>query len=81
MVVVMAFVLIDVITLTVVTAVPESRDAPTLIRDKQNPSTNNVCPYIKEYTYVISEYMLGRCIEQFKYMYLGVKPHTAKNID
>lgn len=42
MVVVMAFVLIDVITLTVVTAVPEARDAPTLIQDEQNPSTINV---------------------------------------
>ena len=45
MVVVMVFVVIDVITLTVVTAIPEARDAPTLIRDEQHPSTINVCPY------------------------------------
>ena len=43
MMVVMVFVLIDVITLTVVTAIPEARDAPTLIEDEQNPSTVNVC--------------------------------------
>ena len=43
MVIILAFVLIDVITLTVVTSLPMERFNSMLIKDKETPSTVNVC--------------------------------------
>ena len=42
-IVVLAFVIIDVITLTVVTALPMERFSSMLLRDRESPSTVNVC--------------------------------------